>query len=253
MPEISPVPGSRLRPSGRAPAVIDQYRGAAPPVDVSSPVKPTPCVPLGSDGGVRVRALPDAATFTVKVAAATLPPLPELSVAVIVNVCGPATVGVPVMAPLDGSRLRPSGSAPPVTDHVYGAIPPAAETVPKYCNPTVGSPSALVSMTTGGGVPTVTDKSASAVCEGELESVAVMAKTDVPVVVGVPEIIPVDASRLSPGGRVPLVTDQLKGAVPPSAQRKPEYGTDTVPSGTAVPTVREDIGSFVANDLRDPP
>jgi hypothetical protein len=34
---------------------------------------------------------------------------------------------------------------------------------------------------------------------------------------GVPEIVPVPASRFSPAGSVPAVTDQANGAVPPLA------------------------------------
>jgi hypothetical protein len=34
-------------------------------------------------------------------------------------------------------------------------------------------------------------------------------KSEVPVVVGIPEMIPVPAARLKPAGNVPVVTDQL--------------------------------------------
>jgi hypothetical protein len=40
---------------------------------------------------------------------------------------------------------------------------------------------------------------------------------DVPTAVGVPPITPVEAFRFSPAGRLPAVTDQLYGVVPPVA------------------------------------
>ena len=48
-------------------------------------------------------------------------------------------------------------------------------------------------------------------------TVTVMGK--LPFAVGVPEMRPVLAARLSPAGRLPEVIDQLYGAVPPVAAR----------------------------------
>src|SRR5262249_8626573 len=42
-------------------------------------------------------------------------------------------------------------------------------------------------------------------------------KLEVPAVVGVPEITPVAAVRVSPAGNVPLAIDQVYGGVPPVA------------------------------------
>ena len=52
------------------------------------------------------------------------------------------------------------------------------------------------------------------------ESVAVTVKSNVPVVVAEPEIVP-DVLKLSPGGKVPAaeVTAHVYGAVPPVAVR----------------------------------
>jgi hypothetical protein len=44
---------------------------------------------------------------------------------------------------------------------------------------------------------------------GELLSLTVAVKLDVPLVVGVPEIMPVVAARVSPAGRLPEVIDQV--------------------------------------------
>jgi hypothetical protein len=62
---------------------------------------------------------------------------------------------------------------------------------------------------TESGVTIAIERLALAVRVGLLESVAVTVKSEVPVVVGVPEMSPVEASRVSPEGNVPVVTDQL--------------------------------------------
>ena len=37
-----------------------------------------------------------------------------------------ACVGVPVIAPVAAFNMRPAGSVPLVSDHVYGGVPPVA-------------------------------------------------------------------------------------------------------------------------------
>ena len=56
----------------------------------------------------------------------------------------------------------------------------------------------------------------------------------VPAVVGVPEITPVDATRLNPAGNVPALTLQLYGVVPPLACSVVEYAVPAVPPGSDV-------------------
>jgi hypothetical protein len=46
------------------------------------------------------------------------------------------------------------------------------------------------------------------------EFVALSVKLNVPVVVGVPEIVPIDEFNTNPGGRIPLMIDQAIGTVP---------------------------------------
>ena len=59
-----------------------------------------------------------------------------------------------------------------------------------------------------------------AVCAvGVVESVTFAVKPKVPEAVGVPEIAPVDAFKLKPGGREEAVIDQVYGVVPPVAAR----------------------------------
>ena len=41
---------------------------------------------------------------------------------VVVTVC----VGVPVIAPVEEFNVRPAGSVPLVSDHIYGGVPPVA-------------------------------------------------------------------------------------------------------------------------------
>jgi hypothetical protein len=55
----------------------------------------------------------------------------------------------------------------------------------------------------------VIDRLAEAVLAGLLESVACTVKLEVPVALGVPVIAPLEALRLSPAARDPLVSDQL--------------------------------------------
>jgi len=63
----------------------------------------------------------------------------------------------------------------------------------------------------------VIDSALVAVWAGELESVTMAVKLKVPAVVGVPEMAPVLALRVRPGGRVPVEIDQVYGVVPPLA------------------------------------
>jgi hypothetical protein len=84
----------------------------------------------------------------------------------------------------------------------------------------------------------------AAVCGvGAVESVTLAVKLNVPAVVGVPEITPVDAARLNPAGSVPALTLQLYGVVPPLACNVVVYAVPTVlPGSAAVVSVSELVG-----------
>jgi hypothetical protein len=69
------------------------------------------------------------------------------------------------------------------------------------------------------------------VCDGLDESAMVAVRLVVPLPVGVPEINPVVADRLSPLGRPPEVIDQAKGAVPPLDCSEAEYAVPIAPGG----------------------
>jgi hypothetical protein len=66
------------------------------------------------------------------------------------------------------------------------------------------------------------------------ESVTCTVNDAVPAAVGVPEITPVDATRLNPAGNVPALTLQLYGVVPPLACSTVEYVVPVVPPGSDV-------------------
>ena len=52
-----------------------------------------------------------------------------LSVSVTVKLKLPEADGVPVIAPVGPSRVKPGGSEPAVTDHEYGGVPPVPASV----------------------------------------------------------------------------------------------------------------------------
>jgi len=62
---------------------------------------------------------------------------------------------------------------------------------------------------------TIMERLAVAVCTGLLESVTITVKVKVPWVEGFPEITPVVAFRVRPGGRAPELMENVRGAVPP--------------------------------------
>ena len=67
--------------------------------------------------------------------------------------------------------------------------------------------------------------------ETPIVSVTVTKKVYVAAVVGVPEMLPVAASRLRPGGRAPLVITQVQGQISGAATKVAEYVAPTWPSG----------------------
>jgi hypothetical protein len=51
-----------------------------------------------------------------------------LSVTWTVKLAGPAAVGVPLITPFVGDKVRPAGKTPVVTDQLYGGVPPVTDT-----------------------------------------------------------------------------------------------------------------------------
>jgi hypothetical protein len=69
----------------------------------------------------------------------------------------------------------------------------------------------------GAAAETVIEAEADLVWAGLLLSFTVAVKLEVPVAVGVPEMVPVVAARLSPAGRLPELIDHVYEGLPPAA------------------------------------
>src|SRR4030067_826349 len=141
---------------------------------------------------------------------------PLASVALTVKFEVPAAVGVPLISPVVLLRLSPAGSAPTVTAHVIGALPPLPASVWLYARFTVPSESDTVVIT--GYALTMIDKTLVAVAL--LSSVTCTVKIDIPAVVGVPLISPVALLSVTPTGSVPTVTVHVYGVFPPDACKR---------------------------------
>jgi hypothetical protein len=109
----------------------------------------------------------------------------------------PVAVGVPEIRPVAGARLSPAGRLPALTDQVYGVVPPLACSRFEYVVPLVpdGRDEVVIARATGA---TTSVRVTDIVCAGLDESVTLKVKPVELLVVGCPEIIPVDAARLSP-------------------------------------------------------
>ena len=188
-----------------------------------------PVVPPGSDVVVTVGG-GCAATAMLK---AFVPVLFAASFTCTVNDTVPAVVGVPEITPVDATRLNPAGNVPALTLQLYGVVPPLACSVVEYAVPAV-PPGSDVVVTVGGCAAAATAMLNAFVPVLFAASVTCTVNDAVPAVVGVPEITPVDATRLNPAGNVPALTLQLYGVVPPLACSVVEYAVPAVPPGSDV-------------------
>src|SRR5207247_4510696 len=119
----------------------------------------------------------------------------------------PGVVGEPLIAPVAGSSVRPSGRR--VADHVYGVRPPVAPSARLYGWPTSAGAEA-------GAIARASTTVIAYVCTSErVPSVTFTSKWESPGCVGVPESIPVDALSVIPLGSAPEETDHV--CVPPPA------------------------------------
>jgi hypothetical protein len=166
--------------------------------------------------------------------------VPETSCACTVKVDVPCVVGVPEITPVEAEIINPAGSAPEITDQKLGRTPPVARIVVEYGVPTTpegGFPETTVS---GGTGPEIVIVFAAVTVKGtSLESTIWTTKLDVPIMVGVPDITPVDVLNVSPALRAPLVRLHTSGEVPGVATNVVMYAAPTVPIG-GVPLI---IGS----------
>ncbi len=97
-------------------------------------------------------------------------------------------------------------------------MPPVAVNVTLYGLPAVAADN--VDGEDVSAVVTAIERSFVAVWPDESETEQV--KFQVPVVVGVPVMLP-DPFRVNPAGRLPLVKDQVNGDAPPEAESADEY------------------------------
>jgi hypothetical protein len=139
----------------------------------------------------------------------------QLSVTITPTGKVPVAAGVPLITPVV-AMLKPVGRLPELTDHTYGAVPPAALRAALYVIAAVAVGKAFETMANGVDA-TVKLTVAVAVCCGLPRSVTVTPSVKLPFTVGVPEITPVHADRLNPAGRLPDVIDHRKLGVPPAA------------------------------------
>ena len=179
-------------------------------------------MPAGNDDVVMVKAGALIVSDRLAVADAD-----ALSVTFTAKLAVPAAVGVPdIVLPV---RLRPAGSDPLATDHVYGAVPPVALSSCEYAVPTVPAGNDAVIIFKGGALIV---NETLAVADPDTLSVTCTVKLDEPEVLGVPDIVL--PARLRPAGSDPLATDHVYGEDPPVASSCCEYDVPIVPAGNDV-------------------
>ena len=140
-----------------------------------------------------------------------------LSVTFTVKLLVPAVPGVPeIVPPVD--KVNPAGSVPTDTDHEYGGTPPEAPSVCEYPVPAV--PAGSDDVVIPSAALTVND-SALVVLPPPLSTNRTV-KGDVPAAEGVPLMMPVDAARVKPAGKVPSETVHVTGDTAPDAARVTE-------------------------------
>jgi hypothetical protein len=103
------------------------------------------------------------------------------------------------MTPVVPANVSPGGRLPEVIDHVYAGVPPVACRLVAYAvlDVPVGSVDATI---VSGVAATTTVTDADCVCTGLPLSWTLAVNVDVPLVVTVPEIVPVDGEIERPAG-----------------------------------------------------
>ena len=152
----------------------------------------------------------------------------EPDTAFTVNVDVPAVVGVPEIAPVEEVRARPSGRLPDDTDHVAPVMLAVrfAE-YGEFVMPSGRLVVVILSVSTGELIVSVN-------CFSSLAEpyTALTVNVEVPAVVGVPEITPVEELSDNLAGRVPLITLQFAPVM--LAASVAEYAVFLVPFGRLV-------------------
>src|SRR3990172_9620916 len=156
-------------------------------------------LPSRSDEVVTLRLL------YIIIASAFVAVAPLSSVALTVKFEVPAAVGVPLISPVALLRLSPAGSAPTVTAHVTGDLPPLLASVWLYARFTVPSVRDMVVTVIAGYISMESTPSTYAPLPSVTRTVILL----VPDAVGAPLITPVLLLRVNPAGSVPTVIDQV--------------------------------------------
>jgi hypothetical protein len=204
VPEIVP-PVDRVNPEGRVPTDTNHEYGGDPPEAASACEYAVPTIPAGNDAVVIAKAgliVSDSAFVVLPFA---------LSVTFTVKLLDPALPGVPDIVP-PADSVKPEGSVPSDTVHVYGADPPEAASACEYAVLTAPAGRDAVVIVKAGLI--VSDK--SFVVLPFALSVTFTVKLFDPAVPGVPEIVP-PVDRFNPEGSVPADTVHVYGADPPEA------------------------------------
>jgi hypothetical protein len=129
-----------------------------------------------------------------------------LSVTFSVNPKFPTAVGVPLIKPVVGSKLRPAGNEPRVMAHVYGEVPPTATKGWEYGDPIapLGNVGAVLMLR-----PLAMASVNALLALLEALSLTWTVKPKFPVLVGVPPRAPDAPFSDRPAGSKPTLTDQL--------------------------------------------
>jgi hypothetical protein len=234
VPLIVPV-ALRLSPVGRAPELIDHVYGEVPPVALSPCEYAFPSAPAGNDDVVIVKTWELIASDR-----AAMADTEALSVTLTVKLDEPMPVGVPDIVP--PARLRPAGSDPLVTVHVYGGDPPVALSPWEYTSPIVPAGKDDVVIVK---IWELIASDRAMNDDNDALSVTRTVKLAEMTALGMPEIVP--PARLRPGGSDPLTTVHVYGGVPPDALSPCEYAVPTVPSGNDN-VVMARTGALIASD-----
>ena len=135
------------------------------------------------------------------------------SVTLTVKLLVPAELGVPLIIPVDGAMLNPTGKVPVIL-HVYGDVPPVADNVTGvYDVPIIPFDKVLDDITSVAGFMVIENISVSV---AEIESVAKTVNVRVCAVVGIPDITP-EELIVKLVGNEPLLKLHVYGDVPPVA------------------------------------
>jgi hypothetical protein len=116
--------------------------------------------------------------------------------------------------------VSPAGKEPELIDHVYGVVPPFAESVAPYAELTCPLIRDVVVSSSGEtAAATLILKDDEAVCGVAPASWTWTVNEYVPDCEGVPLITPDTEFNVSPAGNVPALIVQLYGLIPPIATR----------------------------------